>query len=231
MCIATRDIMDGMFEAYLDASSDPDDIPKTNQTVWILGREYHASDGTISHSHWWAANVLTNPIGCRSEDDTAGHQFKIVVHLQEGVRAYRWWQRADHRQGMGLHAAVRTDGTGSGDRFEWTGQRLGLGSGHKGSNLFENIEEVRGQQKGAVFDTPDRPDGGVWGQEGWRVVRSQYSCTSSKVVLFDWVYVELNVVCCRKLIKYDDSNLRIHVALDSAVIISDISEYALNDQK
>lgn len=39
------------------------------------------------------------------------------------------------------------------------------------------------------------------------------------------------MVCCRKLIKYDDSNLRIHVALDSAVIISDISEYALNDQK
>lgn len=42
MCNATRDIMDCMFEAYLEASQDPDDIPQTTEPVWILGKKYNA---------------------------------------------------------------------------------------------------------------------------------------------------------------------------------------------
>lgn len=38
MCIATREIMDCMFEAYLEASLEPDDIPQTTEPVWILGK-------------------------------------------------------------------------------------------------------------------------------------------------------------------------------------------------
>ncbi|CAG9771796.1 unnamed protein product [Ceutorhynchus assimilis] len=42
MCNATRDIMDCMFEAVLDASQDPDDIPQTEDPLWILGKKYNA---------------------------------------------------------------------------------------------------------------------------------------------------------------------------------------------
>lgn len=46
MCIATRDIMDCMFEAYLEATTvEPDDIPQTNKPVWILGKKYNALEG------------------------------------------------------------------------------------------------------------------------------------------------------------------------------------------
>ncbi|CAH1102607.1 unnamed protein product [Psylliodes chrysocephalus] len=42
MCVATRDIMDCMFEACLEATLEPDDIPKTSEPVWILGKRYNA---------------------------------------------------------------------------------------------------------------------------------------------------------------------------------------------
>ncbi|CAG9837066.1 unnamed protein product [Diabrotica balteata] len=42
MCVATRDIMDCMFEACLEATLEPDDIPKTTEPVWILGKRYNA---------------------------------------------------------------------------------------------------------------------------------------------------------------------------------------------
>lgn len=46
MCIATRDIMDCMFEAYLEATAlEPDDIPQTNEPVWILGQKYNSIEG------------------------------------------------------------------------------------------------------------------------------------------------------------------------------------------
>lgn len=45
MCIATRDIMDGMFEAYLEGSIEPDDIPQTQEPVFILGKKYSAIQG------------------------------------------------------------------------------------------------------------------------------------------------------------------------------------------
>lgn len=45
MCVATREIMDCMFEACLDATLEPDDIPKTLEPVWILGKKYHAIQG------------------------------------------------------------------------------------------------------------------------------------------------------------------------------------------
>ncbi|KAL1491174.1 hypothetical protein ABEB36_011814 [Hypothenemus hampei] len=41
MCNATRDIMDCMFEAVLEASQDPDDIPQTSEPLWLLGRKYN----------------------------------------------------------------------------------------------------------------------------------------------------------------------------------------------
>lgn len=47
MCIATREIMDCMFEAYLEASLEPDDIPQTTEPVWILGKKYDAVRGKI----------------------------------------------------------------------------------------------------------------------------------------------------------------------------------------
>jgi len=39
--------MDCMFEAYLghDSSIEPDDIPKTNDPVWILGKKFNAIQG------------------------------------------------------------------------------------------------------------------------------------------------------------------------------------------
>nr|CAI5869646.1 unnamed protein product [Callosobruchus analis] len=46
MCVATRDIMDCMFEACMEATLEPDDIPKTTEPVWILGKKYSAIQGT-----------------------------------------------------------------------------------------------------------------------------------------------------------------------------------------
>lgn len=45
MCNATRDIMDCMFEAVLDASQDPDDIPQTTEPFWLLGKKYNTLNG------------------------------------------------------------------------------------------------------------------------------------------------------------------------------------------
>lgn len=42
--------MDLAFESYLAQDSsliEPDDIPKTNNPVWILGRKYNAIQGVI----------------------------------------------------------------------------------------------------------------------------------------------------------------------------------------
>lgn len=46
MCRATRDIMECMFEVCLDATQEPDDIPKTTEPVWILGKKYNPLTGT-----------------------------------------------------------------------------------------------------------------------------------------------------------------------------------------
>lgn len=47
MCIATRDIMDCMFEAYLanEGVIEADDIPQTKDPIWILGKKYNGSEG------------------------------------------------------------------------------------------------------------------------------------------------------------------------------------------
>lgn len=45
MCRATRDIMECMFEVCLDATQEPDDIPKTTEPVWILGKKYDPLTG------------------------------------------------------------------------------------------------------------------------------------------------------------------------------------------
>lgn len=41
--------MDSVFEAYLGQDGgmllEPDDIPKTNDPVWILGKQYNAIQG------------------------------------------------------------------------------------------------------------------------------------------------------------------------------------------
>lgn len=41
--------MDGMFDIYLGGvdptALEPDDIPKTNEPVWILGKKYNAIQG------------------------------------------------------------------------------------------------------------------------------------------------------------------------------------------
>ncbi|KAK9743572.1 Peptidase family C54 [Popillia japonica] len=45
MCIATREIMDCMYEVYYshEGGVEPDDIPKTKEPVWILGHKYNAT--------------------------------------------------------------------------------------------------------------------------------------------------------------------------------------------
>lgn len=41
--------MDLAFDSYLDNNSiEPDDIPKTNDPVWVLGRSYNAIQGKKS---------------------------------------------------------------------------------------------------------------------------------------------------------------------------------------
>lgn len=52
MCIATREIMDCMFEAYLEATIEPDDIPQTTEPVWILGKKYNAIEGILYIILW-----------------------------------------------------------------------------------------------------------------------------------------------------------------------------------
>lgn len=47
MCIATREIMDCMFEAYMESTVEPDDIPQTHEPVWILGKKYNALQGSL----------------------------------------------------------------------------------------------------------------------------------------------------------------------------------------
>lgn len=52
MCIATREIMDCMYEVYYshEGGVEPDDIPKTKEPVWILGHKYNATKG-IAHKN------------------------------------------------------------------------------------------------------------------------------------------------------------------------------------
>lgn len=57
MCVATRDIMDFMFEACLDAS-EPDDIPDTNEPVWILGKKYNAKQGM------YGLHIISKTLNC-----------------------------------------------------------------------------------------------------------------------------------------------------------------------
>lgn len=43
-------VMDSVFETYLgvqDGSIEPDDIPKTNEPVWILAKKYNAIQGFV----------------------------------------------------------------------------------------------------------------------------------------------------------------------------------------
>lgn len=47
MCIATREIMDCMFEAYMESTFEPDDIPLVQNPVWILGKKYNALQGYL----------------------------------------------------------------------------------------------------------------------------------------------------------------------------------------
>lgn len=48
MCIATREIMDCMYEAYMEGTTiEPDDIPQTYEPVWILGKKYNALRGNL----------------------------------------------------------------------------------------------------------------------------------------------------------------------------------------
>lgn len=37
--------MDCMFEAVLDSSQDPDDIPQSTEPFWLLGKKYHTING------------------------------------------------------------------------------------------------------------------------------------------------------------------------------------------
>lgn len=54
--------MDSVFEAYLGQDAgmllEPDDIPKTNDPVWILGKQYNATQGKITISTDVQCNVL-----------------------------------------------------------------------------------------------------------------------------------------------------------------------------
>lgn len=52
MCVATRDIMDCMFEAYLanEGVIEADDIPQTKDPIWILGKKYNGSEGSFKHT-------------------------------------------------------------------------------------------------------------------------------------------------------------------------------------
>lgn len=54
--------MDGVFEAYLGQDAgmllEPDDIPKTNDPVWILGKHYNATQGELTINNRVQCNVL-----------------------------------------------------------------------------------------------------------------------------------------------------------------------------
>lgn len=39
--------MDCMFEAYMESTVEPDDIPQTSDPVWILGKKYNAVQGVL----------------------------------------------------------------------------------------------------------------------------------------------------------------------------------------
>lgn len=46
--------MEAVFETYLgqvEGSLEPDDIPKTNTTVWILGKKYNAIQGECCYCY------------------------------------------------------------------------------------------------------------------------------------------------------------------------------------
>lgn len=42
------DMLDAYVGYDLGSCSEPDDIPRTDETVWILGKQYHATDGEFS---------------------------------------------------------------------------------------------------------------------------------------------------------------------------------------
>lgn len=47
--LTTKTIMDYMLDAYvgydIGSVAEPDDIPRTDDTVWILGKQYRAIEG------------------------------------------------------------------------------------------------------------------------------------------------------------------------------------------
>lgn len=64
MCIATREIMDCMFEAYLEATIEPDDIPQTSEPVFILGKKYIVAEGTNKTNKKTDLNSLPRRYQC-----------------------------------------------------------------------------------------------------------------------------------------------------------------------
>ncbi|XP_019873976.1 cysteine protease ATG4A isoform X2 [Aethina tumida] len=186
MCIATRDIMDGMFEAYLDASSDPDDIPKTNQTVWILGREYHASDDLkmirqdISSKLWFTYRRGFVPIGG-----------------DNGPTTDKGWGCMLRCGQMVLGQAIVLNELGR----DWVWD-----PDTKDQTYLKILKKFEDSKK-APYSIHQIA---LMGESEGKKVGEWFGPNTVAQVL-------------KKLIKYDDSNLRIHVALDSAVIISDIN--------
>ena len=57
-----------MLDAYvgydLSIATEPDDIPKTNDTVWILGKQYNATDGKVPKLHLCVCVCVTMVTQC-----------------------------------------------------------------------------------------------------------------------------------------------------------------------
>ncbi|CAH0557586.1 unnamed protein product [Brassicogethes aeneus] len=187
MCIATRDIMDGMFEAYLDASLDPDDIPKTNQTVWILGKSYHATKDLkeirkdISSKLWFTYRKCFVPIGG-----------------DNGLTTDRGWGCMLRCGQMVLAQAIMVSQLGR----DW------LWDKRTKDQTYLKIVHKFEENKSSPYSIHQIALTG----------ESEGKCVG------EWFGPNTVAQVLKKLQKYDDSNIRIHVALDSVVVISEIKD-------
>lgn len=195
MCIATRDIMDCMFEAYLEAAQEPDDIPQTKDPVWILGKKYNAIDEInkirqeIQSKLWFTYRRSFVPIGG-----------------DEGLTTDRGWGCMLRCGQMVLGQALITLHLGR----DWVWD-----SECKDSTYLRILNKFEDRR-----------------QAPFSIHQIALMGASEGKAVGQWFGPNTVAQVLKKLVKFDDwTGLTIHVALDNAVIISDIQKLCYVENK
>lgn len=134
--------MDAMFDiCYLTEGNtiEPDDIPQTKESVWLLGKKYSAIQGSRPLNNVHVTNhsrsFLILAFAYRFGPYTSRYYLHNLVHVPQRFCANR--RRGSYFwQGMGLHAALWADGAWRGPREDPSCCWLDLDSGNEVPNQF-----------------------------------------------------------------------------------------------